>query len=541
MIGAGLDAPVSGDNNRLVPEPTENAEKIRNLTVTILLVQGKVQMREGDDQPWKPVKAGMTLDANVEIRTGLRSLCHFVIPPNQYVTLDRITKLKVIEAIWRKDTGKYKTDLGMEYGRVRYKIEAAGLEHDAKIHTPGNTLAIRGTDTFVTNTPPFNHAVASYMGRVQTTTADGKTITFGDDPKQRGGGSEQKTDSSVRPHSEGHRFGWSNAQHGAAQPVYASYLTDARAPTDEDAPGKEEFLFSVGLEFVEALDVGEIPDGLLRKFDDGGYGLPVDVGAAVEQEGRRWRIVDPQRGLTFIIKKADDKLDVYLRKRRQALQILKDILDDAAATLGLPRDRTPLVVLNNLGGPAVTSLLRTDNVSTLLAQTPTEMGLGNESQGGGVPGADIDTDQIRDDTANDTIEDEISDLVDVDMLVFNFTWQGAVDLDGFVTDPGGQTVCVFEDTQPHCVFSTPEGGVAGPDDQGPDGSEDIDFKGNELLSGPYEVGMKYFSGQEIASFNVTVTFSPVGGESTIIDTFSGELDTIDAEVTKVVNVDTSGP
>jgi hypothetical protein len=103
-----------------------------------------VQVRAAEDQPWKPAAAGMEVDEGAEFRTGPRSAVQFVIPPDQTITLDRLGTIKVLQAV--KDAGKVTTALGMKYGRTRYDIQAADLEHDSSIRSPGSTLAIRGTD-----------------------------------------------------------------------------------------------------------------------------------------------------------------------------------------------------------------------------------------------------------------------------------------------------------------------------------------------------------------------------------------------------------
>ncbi len=123
------------------------------LSITVIGVKGLVQARESADQPWRPATEGLQVTQGAEFRTGPRSQVVLFIAPDQTVALDRLGTIKVIEAI--RDDEKVKTDLGMKYGRSVYDVEAAGVEHEAKIHMPGQTLSICGTRAAVFNQRPF--------------------------------------------------------------------------------------------------------------------------------------------------------------------------------------------------------------------------------------------------------------------------------------------------------------------------------------------------------------------------------------------------
>jgi hypothetical protein len=133
-----------------------------HMQVTVTGIEGLVQVRVAEDQPWKKAELGMTLDEGAEFRTGPRSAVRFVIPPDQVITLDRLGTVKVIQAI-RSDK-MVKTDLGMKYGRTRYDIEAAGLDHQSTIHSPSATLAIRGTKVSLEDSLPFPAIARSLTG-----------------------------------------------------------------------------------------------------------------------------------------------------------------------------------------------------------------------------------------------------------------------------------------------------------------------------------------------------------------------------------------
>ncbi len=130
-----------------------NDVTLENLRVTIVAVQGMVQVRTAEDQPWKAAEVGAELSTGAEFRTGPRSAVSFKIPPDQTITLDRLGVIKVLQAV--RASGKFKTDVGMRYGRTRYEIEAAGTEHEATIHSPAAILAVRGTKFGLYDQQPY--------------------------------------------------------------------------------------------------------------------------------------------------------------------------------------------------------------------------------------------------------------------------------------------------------------------------------------------------------------------------------------------------
>src|SRR5687768_2592816 len=69
------------------------------LKATITGVEGIVQVRNSDSEPWKKAAVGMVLDEGAEFRTGPKSAVRFTIPPDQTVTLDRLGTVKLLEAI----------------------------------------------------------------------------------------------------------------------------------------------------------------------------------------------------------------------------------------------------------------------------------------------------------------------------------------------------------------------------------------------------------------------------------------------------------
>jgi hypothetical protein len=147
------------------------------LTATITAVQGLVQVRNDDRSPWQRAQPDMVLTQGAEFRTGPRSAVRFEIPPGHTITLDRLGTVKLIEAV--RSLGMVKTDLGMRYGRVRYDVEAAGVSHDATIHSPGSSLAVRGTQVSLYDQAPFTPEAVSLTGRAQFRNLRKQVVAFG--------------------------------------------------------------------------------------------------------------------------------------------------------------------------------------------------------------------------------------------------------------------------------------------------------------------------------------------------------------------------
>ena len=119
----------------------------------------------------------MKLEQGAEFRTGLRSAVQFVIEPDQVITLDRLGTLKVLQAF--QDRNKVTTDLGVKYGRARYDIQNADLEHQSTIRSPGSTLAIRGTDVTYEDQVPWVPSAVSRHGRADFRDFNRKFVPFG--------------------------------------------------------------------------------------------------------------------------------------------------------------------------------------------------------------------------------------------------------------------------------------------------------------------------------------------------------------------------
>jgi hypothetical protein len=119
----------------------------------------------------------MELTQDAEFRTGPRGTIQFTIPPDQVVSVDRLTTLKVLKVI--QQGGKVTTDLGIKYGRTRYDLEGGGLEHQSTLRSPNATLAVRGTKVSLFDQPPFAPQAISLTGRAEFAAQRRRPIAFG--------------------------------------------------------------------------------------------------------------------------------------------------------------------------------------------------------------------------------------------------------------------------------------------------------------------------------------------------------------------------
>ena len=156
--------------------PTFAQQTSEALHVTVTGVEGLVQVRDSSDKPWQKAVVGMVVGEGAEFRTGPRSAVRCTIPPDQTFTLDRLGVVKVLQAI--RDGQTVKTKVGMPFGRTRYDIEAAGVEHQTSMVTPSTTLAIRGTRVSVFDQPPFAPSAVSLTGRAEYRTPK-RQVAFG--------------------------------------------------------------------------------------------------------------------------------------------------------------------------------------------------------------------------------------------------------------------------------------------------------------------------------------------------------------------------
>jgi hypothetical protein len=173
LLASTLPAPAQTLPSTTTTTPTTD---LNALQITITGVEGIVQVRESSDAKWQAAKVDMTVGPGAEFRTGPRSAVRCRMPPDQTFTIDRLGTIKVLQAL--QQGGKIKTDLAMQYGRTRYDVEQAGVEHEAVIRSPNGALALRGTKVSLYDQPPFTPRATSLTGRAVFATAK-RQVSFG--------------------------------------------------------------------------------------------------------------------------------------------------------------------------------------------------------------------------------------------------------------------------------------------------------------------------------------------------------------------------
>jgi hypothetical protein len=143
--------------------PALAAEGVQSMRGTITGIVGMVQVRNAGDAPWRKAEVGMAVDEQTEFRTGVRSAVRFELPGGHTISLDRLGVVKLLTAV--RDSKKITTEVGMPYGRTRYDIEEAGVDHESRITSPSSTLAIRGTKVSLYDQRPFRAEAVSLTGR----------------------------------------------------------------------------------------------------------------------------------------------------------------------------------------------------------------------------------------------------------------------------------------------------------------------------------------------------------------------------------------
>ena len=174
-VSACLLSPLTARAADPQPAPATTASSMKPVNATVSAVAGMVAVRDSEEAPWRKPAVGMVVPVGVEVRTGPRSSITFALP-HQTLTLDRLGTMKLLEALAGDE--RLKTDVGMQYGRVRYAVEAAGMEHESIIRSPSNALAIRGSDVEVTE-DGLDSNVVVYKGQGQVVTTDGYAVTLG--------------------------------------------------------------------------------------------------------------------------------------------------------------------------------------------------------------------------------------------------------------------------------------------------------------------------------------------------------------------------
>ena len=120
-----------------------------------------------------------------------------------------------------------------------------------------------------------------------------------------------------------------------------------------------EVLLTAELGHEDALDRGEIPEGLRQKFLEEGVRLSQNTVIVVEETGSRWKLTDTENHRAYNMKKEENQLKV--NKTLAYLVDLERLVDTATAALNLIPKPLRAPVLNYLG---ITEGVETSNAVT---------------------------------------------------------------------------------------------------------------------------------------------------------------------------------
>src|SRR5206468_6327799 len=70
-----------------------------DLSVVVTEVEGQGFIREDENKPWKPATKGMQLTSTAEFRTGPKGSIQFKIMPDQTVSVDRLSTVKILQLV----------------------------------------------------------------------------------------------------------------------------------------------------------------------------------------------------------------------------------------------------------------------------------------------------------------------------------------------------------------------------------------------------------------------------------------------------------
>lgn len=154
LAGAVFACGVASAAAAAQPASLPAAAGMSKLKGVIAKVEGRASMKLTADGPWEPAKQGVEVAEGAEFRTGFPGRISVLLPPDQEIVVHRGSQVRLLLAEGR--AGVVRTEIGLPQGKAEYKVEEAGIEHQAQIRSPGATLAVRGTENMLLiDEPPF--------------------------------------------------------------------------------------------------------------------------------------------------------------------------------------------------------------------------------------------------------------------------------------------------------------------------------------------------------------------------------------------------
>lgn len=136
------NAPADTDLGPTTP-PAESKTQEKPLTGTINEIDGNIDMRLADGT-WVPLKNGDFIPEGATIFAGYDSTAHLKFSNFLEIYLRSLDEVNL--EILQNDPEKYRTELKLEDGALRFKVLEPTMKTDMRVSTPNTTASIVGTD-----------------------------------------------------------------------------------------------------------------------------------------------------------------------------------------------------------------------------------------------------------------------------------------------------------------------------------------------------------------------------------------------------------
>ncbi|MGQ0628349.1 MAG: FecR domain-containing protein [Phycisphaerales bacterium] len=171
---AGSPRPVGKQDGTTTTAPAAVAAAAGKTQCVVLDVKGNVGVIDAGGTKSKRAVKDMELSEGAVINTSHNSAIMIRIGAGQVLTIDKMTKVELRQAI--SDAGTDKTVVDLPYGRVKFNISSTEVANSVQIVAPDATLAVKGTEGLIDSTPGFPTVASgaeTNTGRFSVTNAAG--------------------------------------------------------------------------------------------------------------------------------------------------------------------------------------------------------------------------------------------------------------------------------------------------------------------------------------------------------------------------------
>ena len=147
--GVGYAQDSVGDVPQDQPEATEAVETVEgvetlDMVVTVVAVNGRVQVRSDEESPWQMAEQGMELPIGTTVRTGLRGSIDLNVGPNADFSINPLSVVAIGQL--QQDGDTIRTLIMIPRGDFNFEVKHIGsFQNDFRIATTTGTMAVKGT------------------------------------------------------------------------------------------------------------------------------------------------------------------------------------------------------------------------------------------------------------------------------------------------------------------------------------------------------------------------------------------------------------